>query len=202
MDFGTPNKFDYAKRAAAALGYLALTGFDRVIVAPFTNEAGRALGPLQGRSRAAGLFQFLSALTPDGGETDLARTLRAYVNTSRRPGYLILLSDLLSTTRMEDAFGTLIERGWQIVILHILSPWEMNPSLENDVELEDVESGERMRIRPTPETFTAYRERFGAWLGEIDTYCKRYNITCVRISTDIPFEDLATRTLIEQGVLE
>ena len=202
MDFGTPNKFVYAKRAAAAFGYLALAGFDRVLVAPFTNESGRMLGPLQGRSRAAGLFQFLSALTPDDGETDLARTLRAYVNTSRRPGYLILLSDLLSTTRMEDAFGILIERGWQIVILHILSPWELSPALENDVELEDVENGERMRIRPTPETFAAYRERFDAWLAETERYCKRYNIAYVRVPTDIPFETLATRTLIERGVLE
>ena len=202
MDWGEPNKFQYAKRAAAALGYLALAGFDRVIVAPFAREAGRTLGPVQGRARAAQLFQFLSALTPDDGETDLARTLRAYVNTSRRPGYLILLSDLLSTTRLEDAFGTLIERGWQIVLLHTLSPWELDPSLESDVELAHVESGARLRIRPTPETFAAYRERFDAWIAEVEGYCKRYNLTYVRVSTAVPFEDLATRTLIAQGVLE
>jgi uncharacterized protein (DUF58 family) len=202
MDWGEPNKFLYAKRAAAALGYLALAGFDRVTVVPFVGEPGRAIGPLQGRSRAAALFQFLSALPPDDGETDLARTLRAYVNTSRRPGYLILFSDLLTTTSMEQAFAILIERGWQIVILHTLSPWELQPTLENDVELEDVESAERIRIRPTLETFSAYQERFDAWLAEIEGYCKRYNITYVRIATDIPFEDLATRTLLAQGVLE
>jgi uncharacterized protein (DUF58 family) len=202
MDWGEPNKFLYAKRAAAALGYLALAGFDRVIVAPFVGESGRTLGPLQGRSRAAGLFQFLGALAPDDGETDLARTLRNYVNTSRRPGYLIVFSDLLSTTSMQDAFAILIERGWQIVIMHILSPWEMHPTLESDVELEDAESGARIRIRPTPEAFAAYQERFDAWLAEIETYCKRYNIAYVRIATDLPFEDLATRTLIAKGVLE
>jgi uncharacterized protein (DUF58 family) len=202
MDWGEPNKFAYAKRAAAALGYLALAGFDRVTVAPFVGEPSRSLGPLQGRSRAAGLFQFLSALTPAAGATDLARTLRMYVNTSRRPGYLILCSDLLSTTSMEDAFSILIERGWQIVILHTLSPWELHPTLDSDVELEDAESGERMRIRPTAETFTTYQERFDAWLKETETYCKRYNITYVRVATDIPFEVLATRTLLAQGVLE
>ena len=169
---------------------------------PSSGSRARTLGPLQGRSRAAGLFQFLGALAPDDGETDLARTLRHYVNTSRRPGYLIVFSDLLSTTSMQDAFAILIERGWQIVILHILSPWEMHPTLESDVELEDAESGARIRIRPTPETFAAYQERFDAWLAEIETYCKRYNITYVRVATDIPFEDLATRTLIAKGVLE
>ncbi|MGI8858167.1 MAG: DUF58 domain-containing protein [Thermomicrobiales bacterium] len=202
MDWGEPNKFVYAKRAAAALGYLALAGFDRVIVAPFVDASGRTLGPLQGRSRAAGLFQFLGGLAPEDGETDLARTLRNYVNTSRRPGYLIVFSDLLSTTSMQDAFSMLIERGWQIVILHLLSPWEMHPTLESDVELEDTESGARMRIRPTAETFAAYQERFDAWLAEVESYCKRYNITYVRVATDIPFEDLATRTLVAQGVLE
>ncbi len=202
MDWGEPNKFTYAKRAAAALGYLALAGFDRVTVAPFTGVPGRTLGPLQGRSRAAGLFQFLGSLPPEDGETDLARTLRTYVNTSRKPGYLIVFSDLLSTTSMKDAFSILIERGWQIVILHILSPWEMHPSLDSDIELEDVENGERIRIRPTPETFTTYQERFDSWIGEVETYCKRYNITYVRVATDIPFETLATRTLVAQGVLE
>ncbi len=202
MDWGEPNKFLYAKRAAAALGYLALAGFDRVTVAPFVGEPGRTLGPLQGRSRAAGLFQFLAALPPDDGTTDLARTLRAYVNTSRRPGYLVLFSDLLSTTSMEQAFAILIERGWQIVILHTLSPWELHPTLDSDVELEDAESGERIRIRPTTETFATYQQRFDAWLTEVEGYCKRYNITYVRVPTDIPFEELATRTLIAQGVLE
>jgi uncharacterized protein (DUF58 family) len=202
MDWGEPNKFLYAKRAAAALGYLALAGFDRVIVAPFVGESGRTLGPLQGRSRAAGLFQFLGSLAPEDGETDLARTLRNYVNTSRRPGYLIVFSDLLSTTTMQDSFSILIERGWQIVILHTLSPWELHPTLESDVELEDAESGARVRIRPTAETFTDYQGRFSAWLAEIETYCKRYNITYVRVATDISFEELATRTLVARGVLE
>ena len=44
----------------------------------------------------------------------------------------------------------------------------MEPSLDGDVELADAESGERMRIRPTPETFAAYRERFDAWLEETE----------------------------------
>lgn len=202
MDWGTPNKFDYAKRAAAAFGYLALAGFDRVTVAPFTGEAGRVFGPTQGKSRAAGLFQYLQALKPTDGATDLARTLRAYVNTSRRPGYLILLSDLLSTSPMDESFRILIERDWQVVVLHVLSPWELHPTLDRDVELEDAESGARLRIRPNAETVARYQEQFSAWLGEIETYCTRYGVQYLRVPTDEPFEDLATKTLLRQGVLE
>src|SRR5207237_7252513 len=35
MTFGTPVKFDFARQVAAAVGYVALCGFDRVSVIPF-----------------------------------------------------------------------------------------------------------------------------------------------------------------------
>src|SRR5262252_10637515 len=35
MTFGSPRKFDFARQVAAALGYVALCGFDRVSVIPF-----------------------------------------------------------------------------------------------------------------------------------------------------------------------
>src|SRR5690606_12995792 len=34
-NFGTPTKFDFARRLAAAIGYIALCGFDRVTVRVF-----------------------------------------------------------------------------------------------------------------------------------------------------------------------
>src|SRR5207248_3786576 len=38
MAFGTPRKFDFARQIAAAVGYVALCGFDRVSVIPFPNS--------------------------------------------------------------------------------------------------------------------------------------------------------------------
>src|SRR5678816_4898994 len=35
MSFGDPRKFDFARQVAAAIGYVALSGFDRVSVIPF-----------------------------------------------------------------------------------------------------------------------------------------------------------------------
>ena len=35
MTFGDPRKFDFARQVAAAIGYVALSGFDRVSVVPF-----------------------------------------------------------------------------------------------------------------------------------------------------------------------
>src|SRR6266536_4925947 len=37
MTFGEPPKFDFARQVTAAIGYVALCGFDRVSVIPFPN---------------------------------------------------------------------------------------------------------------------------------------------------------------------
>src|SRR5579871_4813060 len=39
MTFGEPRKFDFARQVAAAIGYVALSGFDRVSVIPFPGLA-------------------------------------------------------------------------------------------------------------------------------------------------------------------
>src|SRR5437879_8816300 len=42
MAFGEPRKFDFARQIAAAVGYVALCGFDRVTVAAFPDNPGEA----------------------------------------------------------------------------------------------------------------------------------------------------------------
>ena len=42
MTFGEPRKFDFARQVAAAIGYVALSGFDRVSVIPFPDLANDA----------------------------------------------------------------------------------------------------------------------------------------------------------------
>ena len=41
MTFGEPRKFDFARQVAAAIGYVALCGFDRVSVIPFPKAQSR-----------------------------------------------------------------------------------------------------------------------------------------------------------------
>src|SRR6266704_851722 len=89
MTFGEPRKFDFARQVAAAIGYVALSGFDRVSVISFpdptddsqrsdpsriTNHVSRiielaargALRSVRGKKSAISFFQNLSALTAGG----------------------------------------------------------------------------------------------------------------------------------------
>src|SRR5206468_3619610 len=49
MTFGEPRKFDFARQVAAAVGYVALSGFDRVSVIPFPEPMDR--GPAEAAAR-------------------------------------------------------------------------------------------------------------------------------------------------------
>src|SRR5439155_24376215 len=87
MTFGTPVKFDFARQIAAAIGYVALCGFDRVSVIPFPDlspvapdnsdlgtrnmemAARGGLRAVRGRKSALGFFQNLGQLTARGAAT-------------------------------------------------------------------------------------------------------------------------------------
>src|SRR5437867_5357859 len=84
MTFGEPPKFDFARQVAAAVGYVALCGFDRVSVVPFPDlppvaqdnselakrnselAARGGLRSVRGRKSALGFFQNLGQLTARG----------------------------------------------------------------------------------------------------------------------------------------
>src|SRR5213593_4492270 len=53
MTFGEPRKFDFARQVAAAIGYVALCGFDRVSVIPFPKAEGRMQNPQTGQVHIA-----------------------------------------------------------------------------------------------------------------------------------------------------
>src|SRR6266511_4354717 len=81
MTFGEPRKFDFARQVAAAVGYVALSGFDRVSVAAFPDmlqepmgeselkarsqelAARGALRSVRGRKSALQFFQNINQLT-------------------------------------------------------------------------------------------------------------------------------------------
>src|ERR1700742_4067459 len=71
MAFGEPRKFDFARQIAAAVGYVALCGFDRVSVIPFPDNKAEAavrgaLRAVRGRKSSLNFFQNITQLTAKG----------------------------------------------------------------------------------------------------------------------------------------
>ena len=86
-------------------------------------------------------------------------------------------------------------------MLHVLSPDELDPNLEGDLRLIDVETGDGMDVTVDLATIDAYKARLAAWkAGLADTAAKR-RATYVDLSSDVNLADLMFAELRRRRVL-
>lgn len=201
MEWGEPAKFFYARRAAAALGYIALNRFDRLVATAFSDRLLATYGPTRGRGRILGLLDFLGELQP-GAQTDIDAILQQYsLRTRRRGDLLVLVSDLLPPGGYQTGLRALLERGWQIVLIHLLDPRELDPTLRGDLELVDQETDDRLPLTPAPDVVERYKGLVAAWCEEAETFCKRRGIDYLRVQTTWPFETLVLGYMEQRGLI-
>jgi uncharacterized protein (DUF58 family) len=203
-----PTKFFYARQIAGAIAYISLWHFDRVVVAPFGETLGHRFGPSQGRSHIVPMLRYLEGLQPLGG-TDLPGVIATYARALRRPGVMLIVSDLLSgePAAFADALRDLRARGWQTTVVHVADPVELSPTAigggdrPEASELIELETGQRLRLTPTPAVVARYREALEAWLHQIGEACEAERTDYVRLQTDWPLETIVLRVLHQRGVV-
>jgi len=88
-----------------------------------------------------------------------------------------------------------------VVVLHVVSPQEMDPRLSGEVELVDAETNEMLEIGVSLETLSAYRARFAAWLADRQAECSRRGIRYVRVISHRPLASLVLDDLRRGGVV-
>lgn len=199
MDWGEPNKLLYARRAAGAFGYIALSSLDRVSVTAFAEGAARQMPGVRGKRGALPLFDFLQRL-PAGGGASLLAACRRYAQTAHNAGPLLLCSDLMDPS-WQEALRTLSARPFEITILHILAPQEVRPALDGDFRLLDAEGGEPVEISADLDLLRRYDESLRAWQAEIESFCSGRGINYISVDTAVPIEDFVLSHLRKRGVL-
>ena len=196
MGFGSPPKIDWARRVAAALGYIALHSLDRVGVTTFAAGLGGSLPPRRGRTQIFHLLDYLGRVRPEGG-TDVARSLEDYALRVRMPGLAIVVSDLLAEplAGWQRGLAALRYRKFDVVLVQVLDPDEIEPPASGPTRLADGETGRGLRLSIDAEMLVAYRARLAAFTASIEDYCIRSGVEHLRASTLVPFEDLVLRYL-------
>ena len=187
MDFGRPAKLAYAVRLAAALGFVGLVNLERVGVAVVRDRLSEGWPPTRGRSQFPALLDFLAGVKP-AGATGLNNGLGHYAMRAREPGIAVLISDLMDPGGFEIGVRALLERRFEVHIVHLLDAEEINPSMAGDLRLQDAETGEVRDLTVDGEALRVYRERLHQFLERIETFCRAQEIGYRRLTTDAPLE--------------
>jgi uncharacterized protein (DUF58 family) len=215
MTFGTPPKFDFARQVAAALGYVALCGFDRVNVRVFPDAAGPAADPgahsaeaaaraglrlVRGRKSSLQFFENLAALTA-GGPANLCAALRRGAVEARQPGLALVVSDFLDPAGYEAGLGALAGRGFHVDAVQILAPDELAPATFGDLKLVDSESGAAQEVTFGKFRLAAYQKTVQNYVQRLREYCTTHGMSFFMAASDTSLEDLLLKRLRKSEVL-
>ncbi len=204
MGFGTPRKFDFARQIAAAVGYVALCGFDRVSVSGFPDIAENApylsgLRAVRGKKTSLQYFQNLSRLKACG-PAHLNAALRRAALQARQTGVAVVLSDFLDPEGYEAGLTALIGRGFHVSAVQILAPEEMNPLTFGDLKLVDAETGSVQEVTFGRYRLVSYKQTVQNYCQRLREFCQGRGIRFFSVTSDMSLETLLLQQLREAEV--
>jgi len=191
-------KFVWALRVLAGLAYISLVSGDQVSISALGSK--RHWGPHRGRAYLLPLLKELEKFSAGGG-VDLNAEMRNYAMRARRAGVCVVLSDMLNDSGYRDGLSALQGRGFEVTLVHILAPDEVNPPYEGDLRLIDIETGNPQEVTIDADTLAAYHARLLGWREEIGEFCLKRGIHYITLDTATPWEQLILYELRRLGVL-
>lgn len=217
MRFGSPTKFDFARQVTAAIGYVALCGFDRVSVRVFPepDEAGIGSGTgidgdqaairaglrgVRGKRMGLTFFSRLSRVEA-GGVANFSEALKRAALEVRQPGLAMVLSDMLDPSGYAPGLEALIGRGFHVHVVQVLAREELSPERFGDLRLVDSETGAEEDVTFGKFRLKAYRRIVENYTQKLREYCRGRGIRFYRTTSDTALEDLLLKELRLEGVL-
>jgi len=201
MGYGEPSKLDYARRVAAALAYIGLANYDRVMLGAFGEGRMQTLGPMRGKFRVLRLLQFLADLAPEG-ETELAPAFKQFALSRRRRGVVVIISDFMDKAGFEDALRYFVAANQDVFVLHVLAQEEVEPPLVGDLKLVDMEDGDSAEITISKPILKAYRRTLEGFIEGVKSYAGRRGMNYLLAPTRVPFDALILDYLRRRGMVQ
>lgn len=183
------DKRKQALRFAVALAYLGLAGQQRVSLYSLRDTTHQELPPLRGQGNIEKVIQTVLKLK-FGGLTDLQCSFADFHPTRQRYGVIFVISDFFGKDVSAARESVKRAASWpgEVHFLQILHPEERTPSLEGEVELAEVETGERRRFWLTRKDVQRYTDAFDAFCDELSRECAGHRIDFMQCGADEPFE--------------
>jgi len=196
------SKFDQARKIAASLAYIGLANLDRVNIHYFGANLIGDMGLSRGKSQFHKVLEFLRRSPEAEGATSLLPSLRTFAARMKRRGLVFVISDFFDPAGYEEALGILRYNNFDLHLIQVLEPTELNPTHTGDLRLIEAESGEAYEVTANDSLLRQYRAEVTRFLTGLNTFCLQRGIGYAQALTDVPFEDLVLRVLRDGRIVK
>jgi len=194
MKMGEPSKGLFAKRLAAALGYVSLVNNNRLTISLFADGLRAQLPNMRGRNYLAQMAEMLVTTECDGF-SDFEKACRDAANSRIGCGVTIVVSDFLFKQGYETALRRLIGAKYDLYVIQVLSPQEIAPELAGDLKLLDIEDGDAAEITVSAALIKYYKRNLAAYCEELRGFCTNRGAVYVQANSADSVESLVLNYL-------
>lgn len=179
-----------ALRFAVALAYLGLSNQQRVSLYSMSDAVRQELPPQRGQGSIDKVIQVASRMTFDG-ITDLRRCFEEFRPMRQRYGVNFVISDFFGrdVNAIRDVVAQAAAWPGETHFVQIVHPEEREPKVKGEIELTEVETGERRRFWFTRRDARKYAETFDAFVEDLAQSCAGRRIGFMQCLADEPFEE-------------
>jgi uncharacterized protein (DUF58 family) len=188
-------KFDYARRLAAALCYVGLVRLDHIEIRGFSQHLAQRIVSAGGRHRFSGVADGLSAIEP-GGRTDYLAVVREFIGLYQQRGLLIVISDFLDDNGCERALQYLSDFGHELMLIQLWAEEDRTPPWTGELELRDAETGAGLKLDFDDYAREQYTQAFDEYCDTIQTMALRSGGRYAGVSTASSLESIIFGELI------
>lgn len=185
---GRQSKYLLAAKIAAALAYLMIRQGDKAALILFAETIRQYLPPGGTRRHLHQLVTELERVQPAAG-TGIARALQECNPLFKKRGRIVLLSDFLPDPRdCFEALGQFIYRDFEILLLHVVDPDELNLPALSAARFQDMETREEVEVEPD-EIRSAYREQVRHAIDDLARRANEHQVSHALVNTAHPYLD-------------
>lgn len=182
------SKLEYASVLAGSLAYLMHRQRDRVALLAFDDEIRQRI---PAAARPGHLHRILLALErmPAGRRSNIVRPLQQLAEGLTRRGLVVVLSDLLDDRDdVVRGLKRIRSRGTNVIVFHVLDPYELRFPFERAARFLDVESGDEIAADPA-RARAAYLDALGRLREHYSRELRGAGIDFLTLDTSSPLDE-------------
>jgi uncharacterized protein (DUF58 family) len=185
---GPVTKIEYGTLLSAVLSYLMIKQKDAVGLVIFDSDVKTFINPVSTTQHLHYLIQTLEKTRPGERKTSIGMVLNKVVQNIKKRSLIILISDLFDdpVTTMRG-ISHLRHKHHEVVVFHLLDPYETDLPFTGDCEFLDMETGEKLAANALS-LKDSYRKNLQEFLDNIRKNCIENKVDYVKTITNNPFD--------------